>query len=193
MAAELLTRQELADRFGVDVRTVTNWVQDGMPQRKRSGVAVYSWSDCYRWREQRIRDDERATRHAGGNTSRKEQMAEARLRVALAEAEQAELDLAERRGQLVTVDFMVAELERITDALRGKLLALPPTWAAQLASKTGIVEIQLSLQDLVNELMPALRAAADDDAEDATVDQDGGREPGADESDASDDSGAVVA
>src|SRR4051812_21556168 len=85
--AELLTRDQLAERFAVDVRTITNWVQEGMPQRTKSGKPVYSWAECYAWREKQIREDARATRHAAGDEDRKTQMAELRLRQAQAEAE----------------------------------------------------------------------------------------------------------
>lgn len=165
MRHELLTREELAERFGKDVRTVTNWVQDGMPQRTKSGKPVYSWPECRDWREKRIRDDARATREAGGDDDRKEQMAEARLRAALAEAEAAELDLLERRGELVTVEFMRTEFDRIAQALRARLLALPPAWAGRLGVATTTVERQLALQDAVNEVLPVLRELADDDGE----------------------------
>ncbi|MGN6104067.1 MAG: terminase small subunit [Kofleriaceae bacterium] len=163
MKSERLTRDQLADRFGVDPRTITNWVQEGMPQRTKSGKPVYAWGECRDWREKKIREDARANREAGGSEDRKTQMAEARLRTALAEAEAAELDLAERRGQLVTVDFMRGEFERIGHALRARLLAMPPAWAARLGACVTTVDRQLALQDAVNELLPVLQDLVDDD------------------------------
>ena len=169
MKHELLSREELADRFGKDVRTVTNWVQAGMPQRTKSGKPVYSWPECREWREKAIREDARATRESGGDEERKTQMAEAKLRAALAEAEAAELDLAERRGQLVTVAFMRTEFERVAHAIRGRLLAVPPAWAARLGACTSTVDRQLALQEAVNELLPILRELADDDGDAGTT------------------------
>lgn len=167
MRHELLTREELADRFGVDVRSITNWTQAGMPQRKKSGRPVYSWPECRDWREQQIREDARATRHADGNPDRKEQAAEARLRMTLAEAERAELELAKLRGELVPVDYMRSEFDRIATALRGRLLSMPQAWSARLVACRSPVDAQLALQDAVNELMPMLRELADDDGETA--------------------------
>ena len=166
MKAELLDREQLADRFGVDIRTITNWVGDGMPQRVRSGKPVYAWLECLKWREEQIRKDRRGLREAGDDEQRKEQLAEARLRVALAEAEEAELNLAERRGELVPVQFMRDEFERIAQALRTRLLATPAAWAPRVDAATSLVDRQLVLEDCINELLPLLRAAADDDGED---------------------------
>lgn len=156
MKHEILTRDELAARFGVDVRTITNWVKEGMPQRSRSGKPAYSWQDCYAWREKNIREDARATRHAGGDEDRAAQMAELKLRQLRAEAEQAEQDLAERRRELVTVDFMEAEFERIAQALRARLLSIPSGWEPRLGACRTAVDRQITLRDLVNELLPLL-------------------------------------
>lgn len=168
---ELLTKEELAERLGITTRSVTNYVQEGMPQRTKSGRPVYSWPDCREWWTKKIREDGRSTREAAGDEDRKEQMAEARLRTALAEAEAAELDLAERRGQLVTVDFMRGEFERMAQALRARLLALPTAWAARLGACETTIDRQLALQDAVNELLPVLQAAADDDGQAADDDE----------------------
>lgn len=174
MRHELLTREALAERFGVDVRTITNWVQDGMPQRTKNGRPVYAWPECRDWWEKKIRADGRATREAGGDEDRKTQMAEARLRALLAEAEAAELDLSKRRGELVTLAFMREEFERVTTALRARLLAMPAAWAGRLEACATTVDRELALAAAVNELLPILGELADDDGED-----DAGDAPGA--------------
>jgi phage terminase Nu1 subunit (DNA packaging protein) len=163
---ELLTKDEVAERFLVEPRTIDRWVVDGMPQRKRSGRLVYHWPDCYRWREAAIRADERATRHAGGDEEKKKSLADARLRQAMAEAEEAELNLAARRGSLVPLDFMREEFGRIARALRVRLLSLPQAWAPRLGAALTTVDRQIMLQDAVNELMPTLRELAEDEQSD---------------------------
>jgi phage terminase Nu1 subunit (DNA packaging protein) len=165
MALELLAKQELADRFGVDVRTITNWVADGMPERRRSGKPAYAWLDCYRWREEKIREDGRASRHAGGDDNIKKQLADARLRTALAEAEEAELNVAARRGELIPRNFMRIEFSRIAQAFRTALLAVPQSWEPRLAACVSTIDRQLALRDGVNELMPVIRELVDDDGE----------------------------
>lgn len=165
MKHELLARDEIAERFGVDVRTITNYVQEGMPQRTKSGKHVYSWPDCRDWWEQRIRDETREKRQAGGSADRKTMMAEVRLRALRAEAETAELDLAERRGELVTVAFMTAEFKRMAESIRSALLSVPASWDGRLAGCTTSVDRQLALQEAVNDLLPLIGASADDDGD----------------------------
>lgn len=176
---ELLTRDELAERFGVDVRTITNWVAAGMPQRSRSGRPVYAWRECYAWREQQIRDDARATRHAGGSEDKRLEMVELKLREQRAITEQAEADVDERRGRTVTIDFMKTEFRRAGESIRAGLLSIPAAWDGRLAPCTTSVERQLALQEAVNELLPLLGALVDYDGEGAppvigvVVDEDG--------------------
>lgn len=164
MKHELLTRAELAERFGKDERTITNWVQAGMPQRMKSGRPVYSWPECLEWREKQIREDARAIRHAANDEERAKQLADAKLRTAIAEADQAEIDLAKARGEVVPVLFMRDEFSRVVFALRGKLLASPDAWSARL---NLTLEQRLGLRDCVNELLPVLGELADDDQPDA--------------------------
>lgn len=169
MKHELLTRESLAERFGVDVRTITNWVQAGMPQRTKSGKPVYSWPECRDWREEQIRKDGRSLRAAGGDMDVKAQVAALRLRREQIETENLELDLAQRRGDLVTLDFMRTEFERVALALRQRLLTLPTAWAGRLGACETTVDRQLALQDAVNEALPILGALADDDGEPAAL------------------------
>lgn len=160
---ELLTRAELAERFGKDIRTITNWIAEGLPQRSRNGEIVYSWPDCREWREAQIRTDARLTRHHGGSEDKKLEAAELQLRRYRAEAEMAELEVAERRGQLVTVNYMATEFERIVQSLRAQLLAIPTQWAPRLDKCKTTLDRQLVLREEVNALMPILRAAVEDD------------------------------
>lgn len=170
MKPDLLNKTEIAERFGVDVRSIELWVAQGMPRRKISGRPAFSWHDCRKWREQQIRSDERATRHAGGDEDRKKLMADARLQTAIAEAEMANLDLAQRRGELVTLDYMRAEFDRVCQALRARLLALPQSWAPRLGACVTTIDRQLELQNAINEVLPVLRELADDDGEDEPAD-----------------------
>lgn len=157
MKNELLSREDIAERFGVDVRTITNWVAAGMPYRRENESVLFAWHDCYKWREKAIREDERALRHAGGDEQSRVAMADARLRVAQAEAEEAEISLALRRAETVRVDFMVGEFRRVAIGIRTRLLSLPQGWAARLGACTTTVDRLIMLQDAVNEVLPLLR------------------------------------
>lgn len=155
--SELLSKQDTADRFDVDVRTITNWVAAGMPYRRENDDVLFAWHDCYKWREKSIREDERALRHAGGDEQARVAMADARLRVAQAEAEEAEISLALRRSETIRVDFMVAEFKRIAIGIRARLLSLPQGWAARMGACTTTVDRLVMLQEMINEVLPLLR------------------------------------
>lgn len=154
---ERLTTDGLAERFGVTRRTITNWTLAGMPSLKRSGRVEFSWPACRDWREQKVREEERARAGVAGDAEQRKALADARLRIASVEAEQAELELKKQRGTLIPLWFIRAEFQRIGFALRTQLLSMPQTWAGRLGACTTTAERQLMLQDAINDLMPTLR------------------------------------
>jgi hypothetical protein len=143
----------------VDIRTITNWINEGMPQRSRDGELVYSWQDCREWREAQIR---KTLRHSSRRRRRGEEAREGRAAAAPAarRGRAAELDVAERRGELVTVDYMAAEFERIAQSMRAQLLAIPTAWAPVLDKCKTTLDRQLVLRDEVNNILPILGEAA---------------------------------
>lgn len=159
---EELTKTALAARFGVEVRTITNWMQAGMPHRMRSGRPLFVWHECYAWREQAIREDGRAKRESGDDEERQKELRELKLRRERAATEREELALAELRKVLVPVSFMEREFERLAQALRARLLSIPSAWAPRLGACTTTPERQLLLSELVNELLPLLGDAVGD-------------------------------
>lgn len=91
MKHELLTKAELAERFGKDERTITNWMQAGMPSRTRAGKLAFAWLQCLEWREKQI---ERAAKEG----SQKDSELEQKIR---AERKLKEFELAEKQRELV--------------------------------------------------------------------------------------------
>lgn len=47
-----VTRRHLAEHFGVTTRTITNYVQAGMPSLKLRGERRFRVSECERWMRQ---------------------------------------------------------------------------------------------------------------------------------------------
>lgn len=84
-------------------------------------------------------------------------IADAKVRVALTEAEGAEIDLALKRGEAVRVEFMTAEFKRIAFGIRARLLAIPQGWAARLGACTTTVDRLVMLQEMINDVLPLLR------------------------------------
>lgn len=106
---------ELAEALSLTPRRIQQLAAEGMPKASRG---KYDVAACVKWyieyREQRAREDAKPT-----------SIDDAKLRLAVAQAETAELDLAERRGELVSVATYEDRLGRILTLLRSRLLALP--------------------------------------------------------------------
>lgn len=82
----------------------------------------------------------------------------AKLRKELAAAELKELDLAQRKGELVSVDEVEKQVGNMILNARGKLLALPMKLAAQLAHITDVNLIQDLLKSGISGALNELAA-----------------------------------
>ncbi|HEX6925662.1 MAG TPA: terminase small subunit [Longimicrobiaceae bacterium] len=164
MASRVLTssQKELADLFGVSRETIRQWVLEGMPTRTVSGQTRYVARECVQWRRDRDRE-------AGRPDSPVE--AEERARKLRADADLAELRLAERRRQLVPAAEVEHEWDRICSVLRSRILAVRGRWAPRVLGLGTMPEATGVLDDLTRDLLSVLAAAADeveagDEAED---------------------------
>lgn len=143
----IATTEILCDILGVTDRIVSKWVGAGCPVAVRGGagrgsVSKFDTRDVILW----LRD--RAVARATKNTP------DARLRAA--QAQLAELDLAERTGALIAV----ADVEPIwTSAIlaaRAELLNLPPRLKSALDARYGINVDQQMLEEPVHEALRKL-------------------------------------
>jgi hypothetical protein len=77
-------------------------------------------------------------------------------RLLRAQAAMAELDLAERRGETITVDVMVPYMAAIYTRTRARLLALPSAVAPLVAEPGRVAEVQEILRERVYEVLTEL-------------------------------------
>jgi hypothetical protein len=133
-------------------RQLENLIIQGMPCEGEEGARRIPWPEARAWRDQQFINLGKSY-GAGKRTDAKERRAEA-------DAELIELELAERRGELMTL----AEGERILDAafgrVRAKLLAFPHAAAMRITGDNLPLRIK-EAQLLVDEIMSDL-ARADD-------------------------------
>lgn len=94
--------------------------------------------------------------------SRTGPLQDARRRKTEAEAQLAEFTVAQRAGQLVEITVATAEVERILDRLRARILAVPGKYAPQLIAKRTMAEATLALEVVTAELMADLAGTADE-------------------------------
>src|SRR5882724_8024356 len=109
--------------------TITAYIDAGCPMiEKGAGRHGYKFNsaDVLAWRDRR----EAEARAAGGGELSSDQV---RRRFTLAAAELKDLQLAEKRGELVSISAVAAVLRDELTAVRGRLLAMPGRLAGQIA------------------------------------------------------------
>lgn len=163
--SEEITQRELADRLGLSTRQVRNLRDDhGLPQIVRNGKPFYRWPDALHWYIQfKIQEAERRREPPSYEVARTREM--------LARAEMAELELAQRRGQLVTVEYAASQLERSLSVLRAQLLNLPGILAPRVQGMTDIARIHEIVQEAIDDIMRELQGAGDDESLDDEDDE----------------------
>lgn len=81
-----------------------------------------------------------------------------RARLAAAQADKAEMELAARRGELVDVGRAVELLTKVVSAVRARVLALPADAVPRLKGKRRADEMRAVLQDLTDECLHEIAA-----------------------------------
>lgn len=152
---KLVSQRELAKRLRLSVQQVANLVTKGMPRVGTPEKPQYDSDACWRWYvEFKVQDASRGERTANE--------ALARTRKLEADAMLTELAVEERRGSLVTVDYMAQQLERIAQRLRARLLAVPGKWAPSLVGIRTIPEAQMRLDEAIGECLKAMTETGED-------------------------------
>lgn len=152
MSGRTFSLIEVAGLLGVDRGTVYKWLQSGCPYvekpvTKRGEGWKLDLAEVVRWREKRA-----AENAAGGS---KIDVDEAKRRKIAAEAALAELELAERRGEVVAIEDVVAVVSDQFTACRARLLSVAHKTGPLVAPVTDIVEC-------VNLIDRAIREALDE-------------------------------
>lgn len=158
---EKLSRNAAAARLVLTPQQVSNLVRDGLPHERRGAGYVVVFPDAMAWYKARLREE--GKRAAAPTT-----LSEARLRSETADAELKELELAERRGELMTVAQFEAAVGEAFARTRSKLLNLPAAAAMRVVGETLLARTQ-EAQALVDEVLRELVVAEDvPDAEEPT-------------------------
>jgi phage terminase Nu1 subunit (DNA packaging protein) len=111
--------------------------------QKGAGRRSYKFNsaDVLAWREGRDAE--------GGATTGSLTSEQVRRRYTLANAELKEMQLAEKRGELVSISAVTATLADELTAVRGRLLAMPGRLAGQLAIISDPAEIEAAIDEEV--------------------------------------------
>lgn len=114
MAETLVSRDYLAKLFGVDIRSLKNFVDEGMPKESRG---KYSLQKCIPWYLNRER--EAARQNKGLND-----LDLARQRKTVAEARMAEIELANAEAQALPLELHASRLRERLETVAGAVKAM---------------------------------------------------------------------
>lgn len=139
-----LTQELLAEMHGVTGRTIVNWDKDGHP---RNDDGSYTAADSIRWRLDR-------EIHQGLSLEAE------RAKLAKAQQEKANLDLAVRRGELLERSVVIRLITALLIAMRARLRALPSRLSHELMNLTGYAETRTTLAAGIDECLMEISDAA---------------------------------
>lgn len=156
-----VTRAQLAGIFGVTPPAIDGWVRRGCPVAAPSrgvgrGRGAQFWTpDVVAWRDQHV-----VLRPTDG-TPEGETTRDLQRRLLLAQTEDAELDLATKRGELLTVTAYRDALASAFGRVGARLKSMAPKLAVAVVGTDTLQDGLARVEPLVHELLREL-ADADD-------------------------------
>ena len=151
----LVSASYLAEAFDVTTQTIRDWLKKGMP---KAGHAKYPFQECCVWIKAHYQVIG-AKQYKDGKS--KHSRAEWDLRKAAAVTLEAELDLAVKRGTVVSIDAIQEEIESILEGFRTQLRSIPGLWAGDILGLENKPDAQDKLNILVDDLMMILSKPPD--------------------------------
>jgi terminase small subunit / prophage DNA-packing protein len=163
---KVVNRADLASVLGVSPPTVDAYLRRGMPFRKR-GDKGKAWefdtADVVDW----LRDEE-ARRHMGEQAATMT-LDDAKKRREVANAQLAELELAEKLRTVIKVDDVAATVREEYQVVRQLMLSIPGRLAQELAAEADASVVERMLKDAIAEALEELTAddgaGSDDDVD----------------------------
>ena len=152
MGSTSVSRADLAEILRVSAPTVDAWIRRGLPVAKKGGrgrAYEFDLADVIAWRV------EQAETNASAATEVVD-FEEARARKTAAEAEIAEADARQRRGELVEIDTVAEILETRLSTVRLRLLAVPAKVAPRVAPIRATAKIRRILEDEFSDVLDEL-------------------------------------
>lgn len=160
-AAKSVHLQEFADDHGVTVRTVTNWIAEGMPHRTVRGERRVVRREANVWRIER-EQTRAANRAAGGRLDKDVEMAK-RIRV---DRQIRELELRKRLGSLIPADQFETRIDRIVGGFASVAMGQLQPFEREMGLEPGgaralVLRMQEALMQGAQQLADTLDAEAD--------------------------------
>jgi phage terminase Nu1 subunit (DNA packaging protein) len=153
VAIDRVSTAALAKILGVDVRSIANFVDDGMPKDARGEFLL---AKCVQWYVDRERERARAAKSLND-------LDRARLRKTEAEATKAELEAKQLHGDLIPRTDVEDIVGDVCDRLRPPIMNLSSSYGMRL-EELGVnaTQAEETLDRIAEDLLTALRGTADD-------------------------------
>lgn len=143
----------IAHFFGVDQKTIQNWVRAGMPHESRK---PYNFYRCVKWRIEELNLEVEAAKKGS------ETFIQAQSRFMTIKADRAQIELAKERAEVITVKDADKEIQKTLRVINAKARAYPRGNAEELAGIDTPAEVEEYLNNtLVNELLTETYTVSD--------------------------------
>lgn len=152
---QAVTRQGLADVFGVALPTVDGWVRQGCPYLKKGGRGSqweFDTATVATWMK-----DKAATEAKGTKDATTEELAR---RKAQASTELAELELAKAKGEVAPIDQVMRAVSRAFAEVRAGMRNLPSRTVSQLIGETDERRFKSVMLAEIDEVLKSLADAS---------------------------------
>lgn len=148
-----VTRQGVADIFGVSLPTVDSWVRAGCPYNQKGGRGQewqFNTSQIAKWLQERAVDN--------ASSAIPDDMEELKLREQKAKTVMAELELAKSTGEVALISEFEKVQSKIFSIIRTNMMNVPQRVVLQLLGEKDASKFK---QILRAEIIRALESAVD--------------------------------
>jgi len=146
---KLVNQKEACEIFNISKPTLNEWVRQGCPVKHRGGKghpSRYDSAAIFEWRLNKVYED------ANGSTEAV-LIEEAKRRKMAADAEMAEMNLAERKELLISIPEMIEEVGEQLSRVRSQLLAVPSKLAVAVQHLDKPAEIEKVVKRYISDAM----------------------------------------
>lgn len=163
---QAVTRQGLADVFGVALPTVDGWVRQGCPYLKKGGRGAqweFDTAAVATWMRDKAAAEAKGTKDASVD--------ELNRRKAQASTELVELELAKAKAEVAPIDQVMRAVSRAFAEVRAGMRNIPGRTVSQLIGETDERRFKAVLLSEIDEVLKSLADASlledysDEDAE----------------------------
>jgi len=147
----------LAAFLGVGVRSIENYVADGMPERKDAAGRYYHVADCWKWRIENDKVHGVPGRKPTRRSKYAEEIDELNVRMKRIEAEETERNHKLKMGELVEADMAEAHRAECVQVVKRDFTLMVPYIAPKLEGQSRD-EIEARLMDAVMRICNAYAA-----------------------------------